>query len=77
MEALAEIEFDGSGQPSRSAPSWREGRFSNWVVILGERRFRLHKFTLAQSSLFFESSMCEARYGKSSEHIENLEILSK
>mmetsp|Transcript_109241 Transcript_109241/g.308138 ORF Transcript_109241/g.308138 Transcript_109241/m.308138 type:complete len:641 (-) Transcript_109241:77-1999(-) len=43
----------------RPTLSWREGRFANWTVLLGERRFRLHKYDLARSSTFFEAAMAE------------------
>eukprot|EP00929_Paragymnodinium_shiwhaense_P027488 TRINITY_DN16126_c0_g1_i1.p1 TRINITY_DN16126_c0_g1~~TRINITY_DN16126_c0_g1_i1.p1 ORF type:complete len:617 (+),score=112.32 TRINITY_DN16126_c0_g1_i1:67-1917(+) len=48
-----------SSPSSRRSLSWREGRFANWTVILGERRFKLHKYNLARGSTFFEAAMAE------------------
>merc|ERR550532_2917004 len=55
-----QLEFGGAGG-HRAAPalSWREGRFANWTLVLGERRFRLHKFLLARASGFLEGAMAE------------------
>ena len=44
---------------SRPRVSWREGRFRNWTVAVGEQRYRLHKFNLASGSSFFEAAMAD------------------
>jgi len=36
---------------------WRDGRFSDWTVRVGEKTYHLHAFLLARASLFFESHM--------------------
>lgn len=53
------IGFNAADRGTPAAASWREGRFANWTVKLGERQLRLHKFILARSSTFFEAAMSE------------------
>jgi len=47
----------GPGAGGNSPLSWRDGRFSDWAVQVGERSYCLHAFLLARASLFFESHM--------------------
>eukprot|EP00927_Polykrikos_kofoidii_P055831 TRINITY_DN50026_c0_g1_i1.p1 TRINITY_DN50026_c0_g1~~TRINITY_DN50026_c0_g1_i1.p1 ORF type:complete len:619 (-),score=116.25 TRINITY_DN50026_c0_g1_i1:144-2000(-) len=43
--------------PGHRVLSWRDGRFSDWRVQVGEKTYQLHAFLLARASLFFESHM--------------------
>jgi len=55
------LQFSGGPGGSGSRPlSWRDGRFSDWAVQVGEKTYQLHAFLLARSSLFFESHMSMA-----------------
>lgn len=55
LSAALDITFRSSS-PNATA-SWREGRFSDWVVNIGSMKYPLHAFTLARASLFFENQM--------------------
>lgn len=55
------LSFSG-GSGGINTLSWRDGRFSDWTVQVGEKAYHLHAFLLARASLFFESHMSmEAR----------------
>eukprot|EP00931_Biecheleriopsis_adriatica_P086289 TRINITY_DN6099_c0_g1_i2.p1 TRINITY_DN6099_c0_g1~~TRINITY_DN6099_c0_g1_i2.p1 ORF type:complete len:559 (-),score=108.17 TRINITY_DN6099_c0_g1_i2:84-1760(-) len=55
------LSFSG-GSGGLSSLSWRDGRFSDWKVQVGEQTYKLHAFILARASHFFESHMSmEAR----------------
>jgi len=62
------LHFSGGPVPSGpggvgSGPrvlNWRDGRFSDWTVRVGERTYHLQAFLLARASLFFESHMSVA-----------------
>lgn len=43
----------GSGPPGGSPLTWREGKFSDYKVKVGDRTYELHAFLLARSSQFF------------------------
>jgi len=45
--------------------SWRDGRFSDWTVQVGETTYHLHAFLLARASQFFESHMSMASRAES------------
>lgn len=47
----------GSTSAAARALNWRDGRFSDWTVRVGERSYNLQAFLLARASLFFESHM--------------------
>mmetsp|Transcript_39011 Transcript_39011/g.64271 ORF Transcript_39011/g.64271 Transcript_39011/m.64271 type:complete len:567 (+) Transcript_39011:42-1742(+) len=51
------LHFSGGPGAGNSPLSWRDGRFSDWTVQVGEKSYRLHAFLLARASLFFESHM--------------------
>jgi len=70
MALAQQVKFGGSGRSQ--PPSWREGLFSNWTVVLGDRRFRLHKFNLARASAFLEGAMAEAYESSESDLTEVL-----
>ncbi|CAK9100603.1 unnamed protein product [Durusdinium trenchii] len=50
------LSFSG-GSGGMTSLSWRDGRFSDWTVQVGEKFYHLHAFLLARASLFFESHM--------------------
>jgi len=50
------LSFSG-GSGSIASLSWRDGRFSDWTVQVGDKFYKLHAFLLARASLFFESHM--------------------
>eukprot|EP00929_Paragymnodinium_shiwhaense_P063956 TRINITY_DN32001_c0_g1_i1.p1 TRINITY_DN32001_c0_g1~~TRINITY_DN32001_c0_g1_i1.p1 ORF type:complete len:624 (-),score=114.34 TRINITY_DN32001_c0_g1_i1:184-2055(-) len=50
------LNFRGAAS-SPAALSWRDGRFSDWTVKLGDSVYNLHGFILARASSFFESHM--------------------
>ncbi|CAL1146789.1 unnamed protein product [Cladocopium goreaui] len=50
------LSFSG-GSGSMTSLSWRDARFSDWTVQVGEKFYHLHAFLLARASLFFESHM--------------------
>ncbi|CAJ1390007.1 unnamed protein product, partial [Effrenium voratum] len=50
------LSFSG-GSNTMASLSWRDGRFSDWTVQVGEKYYHLHAFLLARASLFFESHM--------------------
>lgn len=54
-ESVEKLEF--SFGRDASTLSWRDGKWSNWTVLLGDKCYRLHTFNLARASLFFESTM--------------------
>ena len=56
-DALDAIEYRSG--PSRPRSSWREGKFANWTVVLGEKTYRLHRFILARASEFFEGCVAD------------------
>jgi len=61
QDADFEFQFKSPARPVVApALGWREGRFANWTVVLGDRRFKLHKYNLAKASSFFEAAMTEA-----------------
>ncbi|CAE8596444.1 unnamed protein product, partial [Polarella glacialis] len=53
------LHFSG-GSGGLAQLSWRDGRFSDWSVQVGEKTYNLHAFLLARASLFFESHMSMA-----------------
>lgn len=53
----ASLDLSFRGPTPQAATGWREGRWSDWTVRVGHRQYNLHAFTLARSSLFFESHM--------------------
>jgi len=56
------LHFSGGPNNCSQPLSWRDGRFSDWNVQVGERTYRLHAFLLARASLFFESHMSVAAH---------------
>lgn len=61
--SLRALVFKGNASGNGCAQSslcWREGRFSDWSVTLGEKTYHLHAFLLARASKFFESHMSMA-----------------
>lgn len=72
------IQFDASTEDAASTSdrvSWREGRLANWTVVLGEKRFKLHKFILAKASTFFEGALCEAYGGGKKDETDLTRVL--
>ncbi|CAE7263195.1 abpC [Symbiodinium natans] len=63
------VEPEPEGKPQLGAGmatlSWRDGRFSDWTVQVGEKTYHLHAFLLARASLFFESHMSMASRAES------------
>lgn len=63
------VEPESEGKPQLGAGmatlSWRDGRFSDWTVQVGEKTYHLHAFLLARASLFFESHMSMASRAES------------
>jgi hypothetical protein len=60
LDQAESLSVPGSPQPDLSLEhcqaSWRQGVFSDWMVVLGSRRFQVHRYQLAvgpQSSAFF------------------------
>merc|ERR1740138_1790625 len=53
--------FTGLPGGGMSPLSWRDGRFSDWTVQVGEKSYRLHAFILARASVYFESQISVAR----------------
>lgn len=51
------LHFSGGVGGGSNQLSWRDGRFSDWTVQVGEKSYKLHAFLLARASLFFESHM--------------------
>lgn len=39
--------------PRNRSLSWRDVRFSDWTVLLGERTYQLHAYILARASVYF------------------------
>lgn len=66
---LARLGLHFSGGPNSGGHplSWRDGRFSDWTVQVGEKTYHLHAFLLARASLFFESHMSIARHTEAEE----------
>lgn len=55
------LHFSGGSGLGNTAPlCWRDGRFSDWTVQVGEKAYHLHAFLLARASHFFESHMSMA-----------------
>lgn len=57
LSASLDLSFRGGPVSTSSTPSWRDGKWSDWSVIIGTQKYNLHAFTLARASQFFESHM--------------------
>lgn len=51
------LHFSGGQGGGMSPLSWRDGRFSDWTVQVGDKSYGLHAFLLARASMFFKSHM--------------------
>mmetsp|Transcript_110590 Transcript_110590/g.276997 ORF Transcript_110590/g.276997 Transcript_110590/m.276997 type:complete len:598 (-) Transcript_110590:130-1923(-) len=66
------LHFSGgqeSGGGGHTPLCWRDGRFSDWAVQVGEKSYSLHAFLLARASLFFESHMSVAARTAAEENV--------
>jgi len=65
------LHFSGSQAGGGMSPlSWRDGRFSDWTVRVGDSTYSLHAFLLARASLFFESHMSIAARTEAEEGVQ-------
>lgn len=62
MDELEAIQYRPLTGPDGANVSWRTGHFSDWELVLGDRRFRTHKAIVARASEVLAASM-NASYG--------------
>lgn len=63
------LHFSGGPGGGMSPLSWRDGRFADWTVQVGDKSYRLHAFLLARAGSFFESHMSMAARTESDEGV--------